>query len=205
MLKAQRLCCIRQQKILFKDLSFSLDKGQLLLVEGANGSGKSSLLRLLTGLSSPTFGEIYWQHQSISKVRDLYQTHLHYIGHTNGLQSGLTLSENYAWIAELTGQAVSPEKETIFEALQLANALHLPIHQLSAGQKRRAVLAKLFLFKRSFWILDEPLTALDKQSQDVCLDYLKHHLDEGGLAIVSSHHFIQLPTITTKKIRLSAC
>lgn len=195
------LHCVRNQQLLFAPISFALNAGEALLIEGDNGSGKSSLLRLLTGLSTPHEGHVLWQTQSIQTIRDEYATHLHYLGHTNGLKLGLSVEENLILGSHLA--LATPLIENALEQWQLNSLKHKLINQLSAGQKRRVALAKLNLTNKPLWILDEPLTALDAQIQQIFFANLESHLNNGGIAIISSHHSISHPNI--KKLRLEAC
>lgn len=199
--QASQLCCIRQQQPLFTNISFELGNGDALLVEGANGSGKSSLLRLLSGLATPTSGDIFWREKLVQDVRLDFTENLHYVGHSNGIKLGLTVAENL----ELSRQLCASDNiniDAVLSLLQLSTHKHTQTRFLSAGQKRRVALAKLFLFKKTLWILDEPLTALDVSTQQLFLEKLKEHLDSGGIAIISSHHPIHLENVKT--LRLSS-
>lgn len=203
MLDVSNLHCIRQQQSIFTtSLSFQLRNGEMLLVEGMNGSGKSSLLRLLTGLSTPSSGEIFWYSKNIQTIRQEYTEQLHYIGHTNGVKQGLTVAENlqltqhYSLSTSATLDILSP--------LQLIPFKHTLIKNLSAGQKRRVALARLFMISRKLWLLDEPLTALDTDIQSFFLARLEMHLQQGGMVIMSSHHPVKI-NANIKHLRLEAC
>jgi heme exporter protein A len=203
-LQVINLGCIRQQKSIFVDVSFVLSAGETLLVEGANGSGKSSLLRLLAGLSTPAAGDVQWQQQSIHSLGARYTHQLHYVGHTNGIKLGLTVAENIQFASHLADQSAQAE-EAILAQLQLSSQRHTQARFLSAGQKRRLGLAKLFLFPKPLWIVDEPLTALDVETQNVFLSLLEMHLQNGGLCVMSSHQPIALPTARLQTLRLTTC
>jgi heme exporter protein A len=194
-LKAAHISCIRQQKVIFSDISFELSAGEMLLVQGENGSGKSSLLRVLAGLCTPHTGEIIWRHPSPDC--------LHYVGHDNGSKSGLTILENLELIKQLSRLSFDAGLTEILRNLQLMPLKDTLIKNLSAGQKRRAALARLFLFKKPCWILDEPLTALDSSCQEFFLSRLQKHIEQGGIAVVSSHHPIPLHQILIKNLRLT--
>ncbi|OGT37770.1 MAG: heme ABC exporter, ATP-binding protein CcmA [Gammaproteobacteria bacterium RIFCSPHIGHO2_12_FULL_37_14] len=201
LLQLDNLSCVRQQKILFSNISLQLTAGELLLIEGPNGSGKSSLLRLIVGLLPPSEGEIFWQGSPIHKKYQAYTEHLHYIGHANGLKLGLTVRENL----QLQSLSLSLTKNIslILSQLQLTQNQDTQAKFLSAGQKRRLALAKLFLFPKRLWILDEPLTALDQTTQELFLAQLAIHLQNGGIGMVSSHQSIFLKdTIPIKNLRL---
>lgn len=197
------LGCAREATFLFKHICFELESGEALLVEGDNGSGKSSLLRLLSGLATPTDGEIFWEGTPIHVAPDYFEN-MHYIGHKNGLKQGLTVSENLRMLGQIACRELSG-LDHVLALLQLQHHQHTLINQLSAGQKRRAALAKLFLFPKQLWILDEPLTALDTTIQTVFLQLLEEHLKQGGIAIISSHHALHFKSHQTHTIRLVTC
>jgi len=203
-LNAVNLSCFRQQTCLFKSLHFSLPAGTVLHIEGENGVGKSSLLRLLAGLASPASGEITWNQHAISDWRANYKENMHYIGHSNGIKLALTVTENLQVMARLA-LAKKPIIEPLLSSLQLQTHAQVQAKYLSAGQRRRLALAKLFLFPRPLWILDEPLTSLDEMSQTFFLARLKEHLALGGISIISSHYALILPDTDLKKLRLGAC
>ncbi len=203
-LTVTQLSCMRQQKYLFENISFELRAGEILLVEGANGSGKSSLLRLLTGLSMPDNGHILWKQQNIFSDVFTYRAQLHYVGHSNGIKLGLTVAENIKLMAQLSSTTCSTEKmELILSQLNLLSLQQQLTQHLSAGQKRRVALAKLFLFPKSLWIIDEAFTALDVAAQTFFLMQLDLHLQQDRIAIMSSHHALSLKNIMSmQKIKL---
>lgn len=199
------LRCERMQKTIFANLSFQLQSGEILLIEGENGAGKSSLLRLITALSSPAQGDIHWQNQSIYTLGSLYSKQLHYIGHANGIKLGLTVKENLLLASHLTDFNSFTDSKALLNTLQLEYHLHTPATYLSAGQKRKVALARLFLFRKPLWILDEPLTALDINTQTLFLTQLNLHVQQGGMCILSSHQPIALDHAAVKTLRLSSC
>ena len=186
------LSCTRQQRIIFSSINYQLSPGRLLLVEGVNGSGKSTLLRMLAGYITPTQGEIRWQAKSIDVNRTDYSHSLHYMGHTNGIKLGLTVSENIQLSQHLLLSSSSSQQSQILDELNLSSYFDIPAYRLSAGQKRRIALAKLFLFPKRLWILDEPLTSLDQSMQNIFLSKLKNHVKNGGIGVISSHQTIHL-------------
>jgi heme exporter protein A len=186
-----KLCCARQEAVLFSNLSFELDNGNVLLVEGANGSGKSSLLRLLAGLATPASGDILWQGKSILACAAEFNQQLHYVGHDNGLRFDLTVAENLP--------SATP---ALLASLQLHKQTHVFARALSAGQKRKIALAKLFLSQKKLWLLDEPLTALDTETQSFFLSGLQQHLQQGGMAVISTHQPISLTMVDDDASRL---
>lgn len=201
-LRVENLKCVRDAQLIFNHLSFDLAPGEMLLVEGANGSGKSSLLRIIAGLASATDGTVFWQTKPIEKIIASYWEQLHYVGHSNGIKLGLTVKENLALTQRLANTQLN-DKEiiSILTQLQLnlqANALAC---HLSAGQKRRLALAKLFIFPRKLWILDEPLTALDQATQTFLIQAFETHLNGQGMIILSSHQSLMLNK-PIKRLRL---
>lgn len=194
LLQATNLCCVRQQKSLFTQLSFQVHANEALIVEGANGTGKSSLLRLLAGIATPATGEIHW-HTAMPE-------NLHYISHTNGIKLGLTVKENLSLVCELANQTKN-HIDTVLNDLQLLSHQATLTANLSAGQKRRMALARLYLIPKLVWILDEPLTALDAATQALFLSSLENHLSQGGAAIISSHHPIPSQRGNLQILRLS--
>lgn len=204
-LQASHLTCVRQQRCLFKNLSFDLSAGDLLVVEGANGSGKSSLLRLIAGLSSPISGEVLWCKKAITTIREEYNHSLHYLGHTNGIKWGLTVEENIRLIQQRLLQPELSSIDDVLAELQLDHCKKMLAGELSAGQKRRIALAKLFFFLKSLWIVDEPFTSLDVNTQDLFVKKLQQHLQQGGIAVMSTHHKLPTADFSVKTLRLSAC
>jgi len=198
-LEALKLCCIRQQKVLFHDMSFRLEMGEALVIEGPNGGGKSSLLRLLTGLSSPHEGEIRWQDESIQRLGARFASDLHYIAHSNGTKLGLSVTENLQLIMRMNQKPISPLNE-VLTLLKLTDYQHTLSKELSAGLKRRLALARLFLSAKPLWILDEPFTALDAETQALLLAKIENHLASKGICVLSSHQ--PIPLKNARKLRL---
>lgn len=184
----RQLSCIRGNQTLFQSLNLQLDAGQWLYLQGENGAGKTSLLRILAGLTLPAEGEVLWQNTPIGKQRATYHQDLLYIGHHAGLKEDLTLTENLR--AQLAIDGVKVTNTAIREALTrmgLGKRQHLPARVLSAGQKRRGLLARALLRPAKLWILDEPFNALDVQAIAHVQDLLKSHLANGGLLVLTSH------------------
>ena len=184
----RQLRCIRGNQTLFQSLNLQLDPGQWLYLQGENGAGKTSLLRILAGLTLPAEGEVLWQNTPIGKQRATYHQDLLYIGHHAGLKEDLTLTENLR--AQLAIDGVKVTNTAIREALTrmgLGKRQHLPARVLSAGQKRRGLLARALLRPAKLWILDEPFNALDVQAIAHVQDLLKSHLANGGLLVLTSH------------------
>ncbi|MCK4742725.1 MAG: cytochrome c biogenesis heme-transporting ATPase CcmA [Sulfuriflexus sp.] len=185
MLQANALAAERGGQRLFSDVSFSLKDGDLLHLSGSNGSGKTTLLRMLCGLTLPVNGDISWQQKNIESNRDAFNADLLYIGHRHGMHSDLNALENL----QLSTQQLS-NSTMVFSALEevgLSHHLNKPLRLLSQGQQRRVALARLLLESRKLWILDEPLAALDVDAVEWFSQRLAKHLENGGMAIVTTH------------------
>jgi heme exporter protein A len=188
MLEARALTCKRGDATLFSDLSFALPEGNALLVRGANGSGKTSLLRILAGLATAHAGELSWQGATLKPLHPGFRAQTVYLGHQAPLKDDLSVIENLEFALRLDGVAV--DREQLLVALNevgLASRRMLPARQLSQGQRRRIGLARLKLNRRKLWLLDEPLTALDAAGMSLFQERLDAHLAAGGLAVVSTH------------------
>ncbi len=200
-LKVKQLSASRDKRFLFQNLSFELKPGALLLIEGPNGSGKSTLLRILAGLITPESGSIAWQGKSLSPD---YFSHMHFLGHSNGLKLELTVGENLQ-LANSLALKTEPVSTVGLRELGMMSEIDTPINHLSAGQKRRVALARVFSIAKPLWLLDEPLTALDANTIASVLMLLKNHLRSGGIAVLSSHQSIILPGIVAQIVRLPLC
>ena len=203
-LQAIDLSCIRQQRTLFANLFFALQSGDIILVEGENGSGKSSLLRLLVGLASPSNGCIHWQGNAIESSRDEYHKQLHYLSHTNGIKLGLTVWENVQLAGHLSFSPINDHADNVLEQFGLSAYKHTLAKYLSSGQQRKLALIRLFLFSKPLWVLDEPCTSLDAASQALFLSLLATHLQQGGMCVMSAHHAVAFQHVTPTVLRLSA-
>ena len=199
-LQASDLCCIRDDRVLFDGLNFTLSAGQVLLLEGKNGSGKTSLLRILCGFRNPDAGEVRWDGEPISTAH--YRGDMAYIGHLDGLKKELTVLENLKFALALAN-ASTTGLQTALATVQLSGYDDVLAQALSAGQKRRVLLAKLLTVRHTLWILDEPFTALDKQGVALVQNVMAAHCQNGGLVVLTSHHEVHLPTIDLQRIRLA--
>lgn len=188
MLSAQGLSCVRGERPLFAGVDLALEPGQWLHVRGANGVGKTSLLRLLAGLSQPAAGEIRWQGEPIADCAARYRSNLLFLGHQGALKEDLTALENIELAGALDGSP--PPRAEVAAALRrfgLQGREELPVRVLSAGQKRRVLLARLLTRKARLWVLDEPFTALDAKAVTMLSDLIAEHVAQGGMAVVTSH------------------
>jgi heme exporter protein A len=193
MLSAHGLTCVRGDRRLFSDLDLTVKAGEWLHVRGENGAGKTSLLRLLAGLAQPADGEIRWCGEKIEKA-EAYRRNLLFFGHHGALKEDLTALENLEFAAAMDG-AILP-LEAALRALQrfgLKGREQLPVRVLSAGQKRRVMLARIATRNASLWILDEPFTALDVKAVDLLSTLISDHVAGGGMAILTSHQTMPIP------------
>ncbi|OIR04644.1 cytochrome c biogenesis ATP-binding export protein CcmA [mine drainage metagenome] len=205
LLAAQGLACLRGDRLLFKSVSFELMAGGLLYVLGENGSGKSSLLRLLCGLLMPEVGEVHWCGKSIKQDPETYLSNLLYLGHLNGLKDDLTALENLQMSARLADSLVDEQKMlSALTSIGIARCANLPVRVLSQGQKRRVALARLWLTESKLWILDEPFAALDAASIEVLASRLNQHMSDGGMTIITTHQDVEISAQSTQTVRLSA-
>lgn len=197
MLNVRGLACIRGDKKLFSGLDLSVRSGEWLHIQGQNGAGKTSLLRLLAGLSMPAEGEICWNQISITDTHSDFRSHLLYFGHHGALKEDLTALENLTFASVIDGVAWSEEATLIalkaLYRLGLKGRENLPVRVLSAGQKRRVMLARLLTRQATLWILDEPFTALDVAAVDLLSSLITEHVRNGGMAVLTSHQTIPMP------------
>jgi heme exporter protein A len=192
----------RHYHFLFEQIQSIVNAGEILQIQGANGSGKSTLLRIVVGLIEPSVGTVLWQGKSIFQNRDHYQQQLHYIGHQNGIKPHLTVYENLQLTNVLaTQQLSSPQLLAIIEQVGLLSVMHRLAWHLSSGQLRRISLARLLLVPRALWVLDEPMTSLDAEGQQLLVDLLRQHVTAGGIVVLASHHALLL-TAAVKTIML---
>jgi heme exporter protein A len=194
-LDGRALACSRGGRQVFSGLEFSIGGGEALLVTGRNGAGKSSLLRMLAGLVRIGGGELSLGGGDAEKT---LPEQAHYLGHQDALKPSLTVSENLDfWTRYLGGQGVA---ETALATVGLAALAGLPAAYLSAGQRRRLSVARLLSVRRPIWLLDEPVSALDREAQDMLAGLMQQHLSAGGIIVAATHGPIGLDQ--TKELRL---
>lgn len=203
LLQIQDLQCVRGDRELFRELSFTVGGGELLYLKGHNGSGKTTLLRALAGLLLPESGEIRWQGRNIRKLREEYARHLLYLGHHNGIKGDLTAVENLRIASILDGLELSEERAwQVLGDIGLRGHEDLPTKHLSQGQKRRVALARLLVNEARVWILDEPFTALDVAAVQLLQDVIHRHVANGGIAVVTTHQEVAMIGEHTRTIEL---
>ena len=203
-LQGNKLTCVRGDRKLFSDVNFSLETGGLMQVQGRNGSGKTSLLRMLCGLATPAQGEIRWDGVEIRSLGGSYHGAMTYLGHLSGVKDDLTAIENLRISSALAGVEIDERKA--HEALQhmgLGGRELLPAKVLSQGQRRRVTLARLLVCKTVLWILDEPLTALDTAAVKLIQDLMERHLEHGGMIVMTTHQEIEITAVAIQRLQLA--
>lgn len=190
------LYCERGDRVLFRGLNTQLNNGQGLRIAGGNGTGKTTLLRIIAGLSQQYEGKVCWQGTDIQQQREVFLSDSLYIGHLPGIKSSLTTLENLEWWCALHNNGDVFNSQAIHSTVELKVALSdiglsafidTPCQYLSAGQQRRAALARLLLSKHKLWILDEPFTAIDVKGVAMLEELYFKHLKRGGMVILSTH------------------
>ncbi|MEO1573776.1 MAG: cytochrome c biogenesis heme-transporting ATPase CcmA, partial [Pseudomonadota bacterium] len=193
----------RGDRCLFTGLNLSVRAGELLQVTGANGSGKTSLLRVLTGLSVPETGEVLWNDRSIGRARADYQAAMGYVAHRDGHYDDLTLAQNLAWGAGLHADVDGAAVDQTLTELRLNHVAEVPAYALSAGQKRRLSLARLSMSQKQLWIMDEPLANLDVDARAWCDGLIGAHIGRGGSVIATSHQPLCEGAGTRREVELA--
>jgi len=204
MLETRNLEITRGDRRLLDSVELALKPGTLLRVTGANGSGKTSLLRALCGLLAPSGGDILWNGESIRALREEFCRNLVYVGHNNALKDELTASENLRVLCALSGIATGEtERRNALAAFGLQGREHLPAKSLSQGQRRRTALARLALAGAlPLWILDEPFAALDTAAVDHVRDVVGRHLSAGGMVVMTTHQEAAVAAPVTQQLDL---
>jgi heme exporter protein A len=205
MLEASNLECIRGERSLFAGVGFRLAAGEMLYLQGANGSGKTSLMRILCGLAHPAAGEVRWRGEPIGKLGEDYRRELCYLGHHNAIKEELTPLENLLAAAHLADEDL--DEGAALDALELvglAGREELACRYLSQGQKRRVALARLVNERRALWILDEPYVALDTAAVALVASLIGAHLQRGGLVVLTTHQAVPVAAGAVRELVLEA-
>ncbi len=197
--------CSKGGRPLFQGIQCTLHSGRWLHVAGANGIGKTSLLRMLCGLAPIESGDILWNGQPIRTQRTAFQQDLCYLGHLNCLQESMTVLENLAFATALRGHAADPaQMSDTLARFGVAGRGQQLVRHLSQGQKRRVALSKLALAPAKLWVLDEPFVAMDDAGIHMLAELITEHLDHGGLAVLTSHQPVNIGTTPAQTLELRA-
>jgi heme exporter protein A len=204
LLEVNQLGCVRGDRRLFSGLDLSLPAGTYLQVTGPNGSGKTSLLRILCGLLAPAEGQIKWQGESIRSLAEDYFTSVTYLGHRHGVKDELSAIENLRISNALNGKLVSQElARDVLARMGLGGRESLPARLLSEGQRRRVALARLLTCSTKLWLLDEVMTSLDKGAVALIRSLIEEHLAGGGIAVVATHQDLEVATGSSQRLELA--
>jgi heme exporter protein A len=206
MIEAVDLTCERGERLLFEQLSFTAENGTLLRIAGPNGTGKTSLLRIMCGLLEATAGEIRWKGGNIRRLREEYWKDLVYVGHLNGVKDDLTVRENLRVSVRVAGRhAAEPRIAQALDAVGLAGFEDTMARFLSQGQRRRVALARLYVSEAvPLWILDEPFTALDVRGVANLSALIARHIEGGGTAVLTTHQEVPVDAARRKRVDLGS-
>lgn len=204
-LEAVNVECVRGDRRLFRDVNFSVVPGTLLQLTGPNGSGKTSLLRIICGLTAPERGEIRWHGSNIRSLAEEYSRRMTYIGHRSGVKEELTSVENLRIASGLTGfDLTTAAAHDALARTGLAGREDLPARFLSEGQRRRSALARLITSETSLWVLDEVLASLDAAAIKIIEGLIEGHLKNGGMAIVATHQELHISAGSFQRLELAS-
>ena len=193
-LTADALTLFRGDRCLFKGLSFALNPGELLLLKGRNGSGKTSFLRAIAGLLELESGSVVWNEVAVTREPQVFQNSLVWMAHQVGFKGDLTLLENLHFEAALRPQS-GQDIEDVLNRLGLNRLKRLPMRSLSAGQRRRVALARMLLSEAQLWIMDEPVTNLDSEGRALVMELVGEHLAADGMVIMAAHQDVDVDAI----------
>lgn len=194
---------MRGDRRLFSGLDFAVSPGTFVQLTGPNGSGKTSLLRILCGLLAPAEGQVKWEGANIRSLGEEYFTSVTHLGHRQGVKDELSALENLRISNALNGIAISKERgRSVLEQMGLAGRESLPARLLSEGQRKRVALARLLVSNTKLWLLDEVMTSLDKGAVALVRSLIENHVAGGGIAIVATHQELELSGLT-KRLELT--
>ena len=190
-LSAENITLFRGDRCLFRDVSFALESGESLVLEGANGSGKTSLMKAVVGMLDLENGVVSWNGVPVNKQRQEFHGSLVWLAHRVGLKADLTLVENLRFESALRPQ-IGKDIEPVLERLGISRLKPLPLRSLSAGQQRRVALARMLLADVPLWLMDEPFTNLDREGRQLVMRLVKEHVTRGGLCVMAAHQDVDI-------------
>ena len=196
-LSAENLALFRGDRCLFRDVNFALESGQVMLLEGANGSGKTSLMKAIVGMLDLESGVVAWNGQPVQEQRQEFHGALAWLAHRVGLKADLTLVENLRFEASLRPQ-IGRDMEPVLERLGISRLKPLPLRSLSAGQQRRVALARMLLADVPLWLMDEPFTNLDRDGRQLVMRLVRDHVSRGGLCVMTAHQEVEIDAPMTR-------
>jgi heme exporter protein A len=200
-----KLGCSKGGRQLFKDIECTVAPGTWLYVAGANGVGKTSLLRMLCGLAPVESGDILWRGTSINTDKETFRRDMRYLGHLNALQDSMTVAENLDFACALNGAAISSaQRKEVLLRFGLKGRENQLARYLSQGQKRRVALSRLALSPARLWVLDEPFVAMDESGVRLLADLVAEHLNNGGTAVLTSHQTVPVGDMPPQVLELGA-
>lgn len=202
---AQNVVGVRGERMLFERLNFSCVNGSVLYLQGANGTGKTTLLRMICGLTQPYAGTINWCGENIQSLAEEYYKNVLYIGHLPGIKEDLTALENLQFTLALSGTPFElSQAAEVLNMLGLARGLNLPTRMLSQGQRRRVALARLWLQDLPLWVLDEPFTALDVAATALLKQKIESFANTGGMVIMTTHQEVSIDAPNFVQLQLDS-
>ena len=202
LLETVGLSCSRGDRLLFEDLELCIAAGEVVQVLGANGSGKTTLLRILCGLQPPTGGNLLWRGGKVAPGAPELRSEIQYIGHAGGVKLDLTPRENLDVAIALGARPTGTTAGAALSRLEIGEFHRSPARTLSAGQRQRVALARLLTCAAAVWVLDEPFTALDARGVALVDEMLHEHVEDGGAALLTSHHPVALGRVTPRIVRI---
>ncbi len=202
-LEARELSCFRGEHLLFHQLSFAVASGEVVQIEGGNGCGKTTLLRILAGLGVADEGQVLWAGEPLPRARPELCAKLAWVGHRDGVKDELSALENLSAAQALTERRTSVDFSALLGDLGLHDRDDVPCRNLSAGQRRRVALARLAVSDSDIWILDEPLTALDVAGREKLQQMMVSHANQGGMVVYTTHQQLPLSGCVSKAVSLA--
>ena len=200
LLRAENLRCERDDRLLFSDLSFEINSGDVLQLEGPNGAGKTTLLRILSGLFPSYDGKVYWREQNVQDCQAEFKSDLLFLGHKSAVKATLSPLENLRFLVAMHQPVTDNELHQALERVGLSGYEYVPCRNLSAGQHRRVALARLYLSKAKFWVLDEIFTAIDKAGVAQFEALLAEKAKAGMAIVLTTHHHLAMECV--RKLQL---